>query len=276
MFFPIPAFRSFRQWMDTSSAFVRAWVRSPRSVGMVCPSGMPLARSMAAFAPRKGDGLVVELGAGTGTVTRQLLDAGIAPRRLVVVEQSPVMVSLLRERFPQLAILEADARWLADCLPRDRQVDCIVSSLPLLSLNERVRNQIISAMFEVLHEGGLLIQYTYSWRKANAFLKDGFRCIGSSQVWHNEYWGVEGGPFSRKGLPPLPKPHPSHPKDFRVYRIPLVSVPCWSDADVGAFWVLCRETSFRGYIFSCVVFFICKNNIIDRHMCSGKLRTGIR
>ena len=170
MFFPIPAFRSFRQWMDTSSAFVRAWVRSPRSVGMVCPSGMPLARSMAAFAPRKGDGLVVELGAGTGTVTRQLLDAGIAPRRLVVVEQSPVMVSLLRERFPQLAILEADARWLADCLPRDRQVDCIVSSLPLLSLNERVRNQIISAMFEVLHEGGLLIQYTYSWRKANAFL----------------------------------------------------------------------------------------------------------
>ena len=93
MFFPIPAFRSFRQWMDTSSAFVRAWVRSPRSVGMVCPSGMPLARSMAAFAPRKGDGLVVELGAGTGTVTRQLLDAGIAPRRLVVVEQSPVMVS---------------------------------------------------------------------------------------------------------------------------------------------------------------------------------------
>ena len=151
---------------------------------MVCPSGMPLARSMAAFAPRKGDGLVVELGAGTGTVTRQLLDAGIAPRRLVVVEQSPVMVSLLRERFPQLAILEADARWLADCLPRDRQVDCIVSSLPLLSLNERVRNQIISAMFEVLHEGGLLIQYTYSWRKANAFLKDGFRCIGSSQVWH--------------------------------------------------------------------------------------------
>lgn len=128
---------------------------------------------------------MVELGAGTGTVTRQLLDAGIAPRRLVVVEQSPVMVSLLRERFPQLAILEADARWLADCLPRDRQVDCIVSSLPLLSLNERVRNQIISAMFEVLHEGGLLIQYTYSWRKANAFLKDGFRCIGSSQVWHN-------------------------------------------------------------------------------------------
>ena len=185
MFFPIPAFRSFRQWMDASSAFVRAWIRSPRSVGMVCPSGMHLARSMAAFAPRKGDGLVVELGAGTGTVTRQLLDAGIAPRRLILVEQSPVMARLLRERFPQLTVLEADARWLEDCLPRGRQVDCIVSSLPLLSLSEDVRGQIIRAMFEVLHEGGLLIQYTYSWRKANAFLKDGFRCVGSRQVWHN-------------------------------------------------------------------------------------------
>lgn len=79
MFFPIPAFRSFRQWMDTSSAFVRAWVRSPRSVGMVCPSGMPLARSMAAFAPRKGDGLVVELGAGTGTVTGSCLMRALLP-----------------------------------------------------------------------------------------------------------------------------------------------------------------------------------------------------
>ncbi|WP_308774222.1 methyltransferase domain-containing protein [uncultured Bilophila sp.] len=152
---------------------------------MVCPSGMPLARSMAAFAPRKGEGLVVELGAGTGTVTRQLLDAGIAPRRLILVEQSPVMARLLRERFPQLTVLEADARWLEDCLPKGVQVDCIVSSLPLLSLSEGVRSQIIRAMFEVLHEGGLLIQYTYSWRKANAFLKDGFRCVGSSQVWHN-------------------------------------------------------------------------------------------
>lgn len=150
---------------------------------MVCPSGMPLARSMAAFAPRKGDGLVVELGAGTGTVTRQLLDAGIAPRRLVVVEQSPVMVSLLRERFPQLAILEADARWLADCLPRDRQVDCIVSSLPLLSLNERVRNQIISAMFEVLHRRRPAHPVHLLVAQGERLLKDGFRCIGSSQVW---------------------------------------------------------------------------------------------
>lgn len=186
---------------------------------MVCPSGMPLARSMAAFAPRKGDGLVVELGAGTGTVTRQLLDAGIAPRRLVVVEQSPVMVSLLRERFPQLAILEADARWLADCLPRDRQVDCIVSSLPLLSLNERVRNQIISAMFEVLHEGGLLIQYTYSWRKANAFLKDGFRCIGSSQVWHNV-------PPSPPQTPPLPPQRLSSLSNPPCQRSLLVGCRC--------------------------------------------------
>ena len=105
MFFPIPAFRSFRQWMDTSSAFVRAWVCSPRSVGMVCPSGMPLARSMAAFVPRKGDGLVVELGAGTGTVTRQLIDAGIDPRSLVVLEHSPVMERLLLESFPDLTVL---------------------------------------------------------------------------------------------------------------------------------------------------------------------------
>ena len=127
-------------------------------------------------------------------------------------------------------------------------MDCIVSSPPLLSLNERVRNQIISAMFEVLHEGGLLIQYTYSWRKANAFLKDGFRCIGSSQVWHNvpparifrfrreagRVFGEDvkigggGGPFSRKGLPP-PKPHPLPPQRLSSLSNP----PCQRSLLVG-------------------------------------------
>ena len=86
---------------------------------MVCPSGMPLARSMAAFAPRKGDGLVVELGAGTGPVTRQLLDAGIAPRRLVVVEQSPVMVSLFLRRTPAglRTVSPEIGRWTASFPP---------------------------------------------------------------------------------------------------------------------------------------------------------------
>lgn len=113
----LPDFESLRQWVDASSAFVKAWVRSPRRVGMVCPSGTLLARSMAAYAPRKGDGLVVELGAGTGTVTRQLLDVGIAPQRLLIIDQSPAMAALLRNRFPHLNVLEADAERLGDfCL----------------------------------------------------------------------------------------------------------------------------------------------------------------
>lgn len=181
----LPDFESLRQWVDASSAFVKAWVRSPRRVGMVCPSGTLLARSMAAYAPRKGDGLVVELGAGTGTVTRQLLDVGIAPQRLLIIDQSPAMAALLRNRFPHLNVLEADAERLGDFLPPDRRVDCIVSSLPLLSLNEHVRAQIVRSMHDALDEGGLLIQYTYSWRRANPFLSDGFRCVGSRQVWHN-------------------------------------------------------------------------------------------
>lgn len=178
-------FRAFRLWMDASSAFLRAWIRSPRSVGMVCPSGHCLARSMASLVPLKGDGLVVELGAGTGTVTRQLLDVGISPRRLVVVDQSPDMTALLRERFPDLAVLEADACRLEQLLPREREVDCIVSSLPLLSLREDIRARIILAMCGTLREGGMLIQYTYSWRRANAYLTEGFQCVGSRQIWHN-------------------------------------------------------------------------------------------
>ena len=183
MEFPRTLVRSLGLWMDASSAFLRTWIRSPRTVGMICPSGPPLARCMASYAPR--DGLVVELGAGTGTVTRRLLDAGVSPCNLIALDQSPDMADLLRSRFPRITVMEADARSLTGLLPEGRKADCIVSSLPLLSLNRLVRIQIVHAMTGALREGGLLIQYTYSWRRANAFLTEGFHCIGSRQVWGN-------------------------------------------------------------------------------------------
>ena len=73
-------------------------LKKPFSVGAVAPSSRRLAALMVSDI---GPGSrVIELGAGTGVFTQAILDAGVAPSDLIVVEQNEGFVELLKERFP--------------------------------------------------------------------------------------------------------------------------------------------------------------------------------
>ena len=113
---------------------------------------------MAAMLP-PGDGLVVELGAGTGAVTGALL-ACVPPERLLVLERLPAFCHLLRSRFPDLNVIRGDAARLADYLPANRPVAAIVSSLPLLSLPAPLQTAIVQQMRAATAHEGCIIQFT--------------------------------------------------------------------------------------------------------------------
>lgn len=187
----LSALRPARDKFIASVIFAREWARSPRAMGQVCPSGTALARRMAACVPLPAaegpDGrgeLVVELGAGTGTVTQELLRRGVHPRRLLVLERSESMVELLRLRFPGLRVVHGDAADLGRYIPPRARVAAIVSSLPLVSLPGPVRRAVIAELHAVLGDG-LLIQYTYSWARGFILMREGFRCETSRRVWFN-------------------------------------------------------------------------------------------
>lgn len=167
--------------------FTREIWANPRAMGAACPSTPSLASHMAARVPLDRDGLVVELGGGTGAVTAALLKRGVPPWKLVVVEQSPTLANHLRQRFPQLRVIQGDAAHLSHLL-LDRQpsrIDCMVSSLPLRSLHPTT-TRAISHQFETLLESsGLLIQFTYDLRGTRARLPSCFRRISSKIVWGN-------------------------------------------------------------------------------------------
>ena len=61
--------------------FLKALAATPRLTGAVAPSGRALARAMAAALGHVPRGLVVELGPGTGPVTRALVERGLDRRR---------------------------------------------------------------------------------------------------------------------------------------------------------------------------------------------------
>jgi len=167
--------------------FTREIWANPRAMGAACPSAPALASRMAARVPLDREGLVVELGGGTGAVTAALLKRGIPAWKLVVIERSPTLAHHLRQRFPQLRIIQGDAAQLEHLLGHDRSrgVGSIVSSLPLRSLHPTV-TRAISCQFETLLEpGGLLIQYTYDLRGTQPRLLPRFRRLSSRIVWGN-------------------------------------------------------------------------------------------
>lgn len=148
--------------------FLAQWLRHPGRVGSVAPSGHALAATMAAAVTVDagaggGAGMVVELGPGTGSVTRALLQAGVAPRDLVAIESNGAFADMLRARFSDIRVLTGDARELGSLL-RDAgvgPVGAIVSSLPLLSIGADARRAILAGIAAALPADGVLVQYTY-------------------------------------------------------------------------------------------------------------------
>ncbi len=166
------------------------WISNPGPIGAAVPSSRALARRMASLLPAKPSGYVIELGAGTGAITEALLERGLPPVNLILVERSPVLVRHLRERFPQLRVIEGDAVRLSSLLfdhleiPRG-SVSHVVSSLPLRSLPKWTVARITREVRRVLPPDGRLLQYTYDLRRQGNRALAQFTREASSIVWMN-------------------------------------------------------------------------------------------
>jgi len=143
--------------------FFRLWLKDPFKIGAVAPSSRDLARAMANLVPESSHYPIVELGGGTGVVTQALLDRGIAPGNLIVVEREAALHDLLQHRFPEVRVVCGDAAHLGALLhPHGvSKVSAIVSGLPLLVFRKSVQQEIVAAAFALLERGGPFIQFTY-------------------------------------------------------------------------------------------------------------------
>lgn len=178
--------RPAKAWLGCAPwLFAREMLSRPAAIGAIWPSSRQLAKSVASRVPLHGDGLVVELGGGTGAVTFALLQRGIAPARLRVIERSPAFVRHLRARFPGVTIVQGDAAELGELLPKGSHIDAIVSSLPLRSLPARVAATVVAQWRALIATGGVVVQFTYDLRSACGQPPRGFLQRASNIVWAN-------------------------------------------------------------------------------------------
>ena len=172
---------------DDEVRFIRSWLEKPLSTGAVTPSGRVLARTMARYVEPEVPGPVVELGPGTGPVTEALVDHGVDPARLVLVEFNPMFCQLLRVRFPTATVIQADAyglrRALASALRQPAAA--MVSGLPMFTKPLRTRVRLLRDALSLMQPGAPFVQFTYAAVSPMPRAYSGARAQASARIWFN-------------------------------------------------------------------------------------------
>jgi len=180
--------RSGRVFGD-ETRFLKTLFERPRLTGAVAPSGRFLARAMARPVDPNQRGLVVELGPGTGPVTRALIARGVARERLVLVEYDPGFCRLLGQRFAPVRVVQGDAYDLPRALApfEGEPIAAIVSSLPLLNQPAALRSKLIADAFDLMGPEGLFVQFTYGLASpiARGVCAGRFSAHCTSPIWRN-------------------------------------------------------------------------------------------
>jgi phosphatidylethanolamine/phosphatidyl-N-methylethanolamine N-methyltransferase len=172
---------------DDEVHFLRSWIEKPLTTGAVMPSSKALARTMAGYVDPGSTGPVIELGPGTGAVTQALVEHGVDPARLVLVEFNPSFCRMLRARYPAATVVQGDAyrlRHLLESAIRESAA-AIVSGLPLVTKPLRTRLRLISDAMALLAPGAPFIQFTYAMVPPIPKGLNGIRAEPSPLIWLN-------------------------------------------------------------------------------------------
>jgi phosphatidylethanolamine/phosphatidyl-N-methylethanolamine N-methyltransferase len=172
--------------------FVKAAIRDPLGVSTVFPTSRHLAETLLDHTDLKRSRRVVELGAGTGAITKHLAPRLPQESDFLGIELDDKMVEFLKQEFPHLrfetGLAEELPKWVAP-----ESVDVIVSSLPWTVFNEDTQQRTVEALEKSLKPGGAFVTYICAnaliYPSAKSFiskLKTTFRDVHKSQlVWRN-------------------------------------------------------------------------------------------
>jgi len=134
------------------------FITQPRRTGSIFASSRFLSRKLVSYIPQ--DATVLEIGAGTGVITLEMIKKGFTPKQLSICEYDQDLCCHLKERFPGYSVFCEDAS-IAHTFLKPKSVDCIVSGLPLRNFSEEFKKNLITNLRKVIKPDGSLLQFTY-------------------------------------------------------------------------------------------------------------------
>jgi len=166
--------------------FFALWLQKPLRIAAANPSGPHLADALASFVDLRRPGPVLELGAGTGSLTRGLLRAGCPLDRVIALEREPRLAAVLRREFPGTTVIEGDATQIGKYLQgRAERLCAVISSLPVKWFPLEAQAAIVGPCLNLLGPGGRFLQMTNAF--ASPLPVDALGIVGEEvcRVWRN-------------------------------------------------------------------------------------------
>lgn len=112
---------------------------------------------------RGDDEYVVELGAGTGSVTKALLSSGVPAEKLIAVEIDKEMAQFLREAHPGITVLDCSAFEFDRFLPQSAvgKIGCVVCGIPVGNFSMEQQRCLAETSLSAMRPGRAFLVFTY-------------------------------------------------------------------------------------------------------------------
>jgi phospholipid N-methyltransferase len=167
--------RPLRRRVADGAVFLRAFAAHPAQVGAVVPTSRRTVAKMLDLAGKdfgwRDAKVIVEVGAGTGVYTEQILERTGPQTEVLAFERDPALARRLADRlgpaYPNLVVC-GDAAGLEHALD-GRLTPLVVSALPWTSLKAEVRDRLLRMIGRSLAPGGALLTIQYSTHRERDF-----------------------------------------------------------------------------------------------------------
>ena len=150
--------------MNENIQFLQAFIKNPLKVGSILPSSPELASKMLEGIAPDENNVVIELGVGTGAITKHLEEIVPDERSYLGIEVDADLVKSLRTKFPDFKIVRGNARDLEKIHKKTNlgKVSYIISCLPFVSIPNEIGEEILNEIDKFMQLGCMFRTFQYA------------------------------------------------------------------------------------------------------------------
>ena len=150
--------------MNENIEFLQAFLKNPLKVGSIAPSSPELAQMMVAGIRPNEESVVLELGVGTGAITKFLQEIVPSRESYLGIEIDKKLVKSLNENFPALKIVRGNACDTFSIYQKTGfgKVGYIICCLPFVSLPNDVGEKVLAEIDKFMEQGCVFRTFQYA------------------------------------------------------------------------------------------------------------------
>lgn len=141
----------------------REFIKNPAEIGTITYSSRFLSRKMIEKVDFDRSNVIVEVGPGTGAITREIVKNIRTHSDYLLIESSARMADFIQSQISHVDIAVTSAEHIRAELDRRNldKCDVIISGLPWVNMPEELQSSLLNAFYEVLADDGMICTYNY-------------------------------------------------------------------------------------------------------------------